>query len=63
MSLAAGLAGLGGLAIGTGTYVVSAATLLRLRRRQRGNRETHYSPSHTKLKPLRGLEEGLDEYL
>ena len=39
MSLAAGLAGLGGLAIGTGTYVVSAATLLRLRRRQRGNRE------------------------
>jgi ceramide glucosyltransferase len=63
VSLPLGLIGLGGLAFGAGAYVVSASTLLRLRRRQRGSKETPVAPPVSIVKPLRGLDEGLEENL
>jgi ceramide glucosyltransferase len=63
VSLVLGLFGLGGLAFGAGAYVVSAATLLRLQRRQRGTKETPGAPPVSIVKPLRGLDEGLEENL
>jgi ceramide glucosyltransferase len=63
VNLVLGLFGLSGLAFGAGAYVVSAATLVRLQRRQRGTKENRVPPPVSILKPLRGLDEGLEENL
>ncbi len=60
MALAFGLVGIAGLAIGTTAYAVSAASLWRLRRRQRGEARTGFAPPVTIIKPLAGLDDGLE---
>jgi ceramide glucosyltransferase len=63
VSVVLGLLGLAGLATGTTAYGVSAATLWRLRRRQRGEAHGNFAPPVTIIKPLAGLDEGLAENL
>lgn len=63
MRLILGLLGVGGLAIGTGAYAVSAVSLWHLRRRQRGEPQADFAPPVTIIKPLAGVDEGLRENL
>jgi ceramide glucosyltransferase len=63
MRLALGLLGVGGLAVGTAAYAVSAVSLWHLRRRQRGDPQAGFAPPVTIIKPLAGVDEGLRENL
>ncbi len=63
MSPAIGLLGLAGLALGAAAYGVAAITLVRLRRRTRGEPMPGFAPPVSIVKPLKGLDEGLEENL
>ena len=65
MSAAAvvGSVGLAGLVLCAAVYAVAAATLARLRRTHRGEPVPGLSPGVSIVKPLAGLDEGLEENL
>lgn len=56
-------AGLAGLAVSTAVYAVAAAEVRWLRRTARGHRVPGYTPPVSILKPLSGLDEGLEDNL
>lgn len=63
MSLGVGLLGLAALALGAGAYLVSAAAYLGRRRSGRGEPIAGFAPPVSVVKPLAGLDEGLEDNL
>ncbi len=61
--LGVGITGLAGLVLGTVVYGVAAITLIRLRRTGRGDPIPGFAPPVSIIKPLAGLDEGLEENL
>ncbi len=58
-----GWIGLVGLGLCTAVYALAAMTLARLRRTHRGEPSADFAPGVSIVKPLAGLDEGLDENL
>ncbi len=63
LELPLGIAGLAVLALSTAVYAAAAVTLVRLRRTQRGEPLAGFAPPVSIIKPLAGLDEGLEENL
>ena len=62
MNIPAAIA-LGGLSVSTGLHAAASLALLRLRKTSRGQVLPHFAPPVSILKPLSGLDDGLEENL
>jgi ceramide glucosyltransferase len=63
LALPLGIAGLVGLASSAAVYAAAVVTLVRLRRTHRGEPLAGFAPPVSIIKPLAGLDEGLEENL